>query len=154
MDNMPVEIYPVAAVREMDRAAIEDHNIPGYSLMTRAGEATVRAAVSRFPAAKRWQVVCGAGNNGGDGYVIARLAVAAGHIVSVIALIDPESLTGDAAMAYSDFAAADGVVSVWSGELDPDAADGSAWPTLLEAALAEAERSTGTLDAPGVPLPD
>ncbi len=119
---MPIEIYPVAAVREVDRAAIEDHNIPGYSLMTRAGEATVRAAVSRFPAAKRWQVVCGAGNNGGDGYVIARLAAAAGHVVSVIALIDPESLTGDAAMAYSDFAAADGVVSAWSGELDPDAA--------------------------------
>ena len=119
---MPIEIYPVAAVRDMDRAAIEDHNIPGYSLMTRAGEATVRAAVSRFPAAKRWQVVCGAGNNGGDGYVIARLAAAAGHVVSVIALIDPESLTGDAAMAYSDFAAADGVVLAWSRELDPDAA--------------------------------
>ena len=118
---MPVEIYPVAAVREMDRLAIEEHGIPGYSLMTRAAEATLRAAVSRFSAAKRWQVVCGAGNNGGDGYVIARLAAAAGHVVSVIALVDPEALTGDAATAHSDYAAADGVVSPWSGKLDPDA---------------------------------
>ena len=118
---MPVEIYPVGAVRDIDHRAIEEHDIPGYSLMTRAGEAALSAAVSRYPAATRWQVVCGAGNNGGDGYVIARLAAAAGRVVSVIALVDPETLRGDAATAYRDFAAADGAVSAWSGELDPDA---------------------------------
>ena len=121
MDSMPVEIYPVGAVRDIDHRAIEEHDIPGYSLMTRAGEAALSAAVSRYPAATRWQVVCGAGNNGGDGYVIARLAAAAGRVVSVIALVDPETLRGDAATAYRDFAAADGAVSAWSGELDPDA---------------------------------
>jgi len=121
MISMPIEIYPVAAVREMDRAAIEDHGIAGYSLMTRAAEAVLQAAASRYPAANRWQVVCGAGNNGGDGYVIARLAAAAGHVVTVLALVDPDSLTGDAATAYGDFVAADGGVSARSGALDQDA---------------------------------
>ena len=39
MDSLPANIYAVAAVRETDRAAIEDHSIPGYTLMSRAGAA-------------------------------------------------------------------------------------------------------------------
>jgi len=121
MRNLPDYIYSVAAVREMDRTAIEDHGIPGYTLMTRAGEAAVREALEMFPDAKRWQVVCGAGNNGGDGYVVARLAAQQGIVVSVLALVDPEKLSGDAATAWGDFAAEGGVVLPWSGELDAEA---------------------------------
>ena len=98
MRPLPIEIYSVATVREIDRTAIEDEGIPGYTLMTRAGAAAVRAARERFPDATRWQVVCGAGNNAGDGYVVARLAAQEGFVVSVIALVDPESLSGDAAL--------------------------------------------------------
>ena len=108
-------------MREIDRTAIEDEGIPGYSLMTRAGAAAVRAARERFPDATRWQVVCGAGNNAGDGYVVARLAAQDGIVVSVLALVDPESLTGDAATAYGDFAAEGGVVMPWEGALDDEA---------------------------------
>ncbi len=118
---MPDEIYSVAAVREIDRTAIEDTSLPGYTLMKRAGEAAVAAALAEFPAAKRWQVVCGAGNNGGDGYVMARLAAAQGIVITVITLVDPESLQGDAATAYNDFSAEGGVALMWSGELDPEA---------------------------------
>ena len=118
---MPVEIYPVAAIRDIDRTAIDHEGIPGYTLMTRAGNAAVDAALRQYPEAKRWQLVCGAGNNGGDGYVVARVAAARGLLVSVIALVDPESLTGDAATAYGDFAAEGGVVTAWSGVLDADA---------------------------------
>jgi NAD(P)H-hydrate epimerase len=118
MDSLPANIYSVAAVRETDRTAIEDHGIPGYTLMTRAGEAAVAAALARFPTAQRWQVLCGAGNNGGDGYVVARLAAAHGITVSVLSLVDPSALTGDAATAYGDFAAEGGVVLPWQGELD------------------------------------
>ena len=118
---MPDEIYPVAAVREIDRAAIEDESIPGYTLMKRAGAAAVSAVLAEYPAAKRWQVVCGAGNNGGDGYVVARLAAAEGIVVSAITVTDPQSLQGDAATAYNDFSAEGGVVMPWSGELDPEA---------------------------------
>lgn len=121
MQTLPANIYSVASVREIDRSAIEDHDIPGYTLMTRAGAASVRAARQRFPDAKRWQVICGAGNNGGDGYVVARLAANDGIVVSVLTLVDPESLKGDAASAWGDFSAEGGVVMPWSGELDDEA---------------------------------
>jgi len=121
MTTLPENIYSVAAVREIDRTAIEDAGIPGYTLMTRAGAAAVDAARRGFPAARRWQVICGAGNNAGDGYVVARLAGSEGIAVSVIALVDPDVLSGDAATAYADFTAAGGAVMPWAGELDPDA---------------------------------
>ena len=53
MRPLPIEIYSVATVREIDRTAIEDEAIPGYTLMTRAGAAAVRAARERFPEATR-----------------------------------------------------------------------------------------------------
>ncbi|MGB5469578.1 MAG: NAD(P)H-hydrate dehydratase [Woeseiaceae bacterium] len=121
MQNLPANVYSVASVREIDRTAIEDHGIPGYTLMTRAAAAVLEAGRRRFPDAKRWQVVCGAGNNGGDGYVVARLAAHDGIVVSVLTLVDPESLTGDAATAYEDFVAEGGVVMPWGGELDREA---------------------------------
>jgi len=121
MDSLPANVYSVAAVREIDRTTIEDHGVPGYTLMTRAGAAAVGAAHERFPEARRWQVICGAGNNGGDGYVAARLAAQQDIAVSVLALVDPDKLSGDAATACSDFAAEGGVVLPWTGELDAEA---------------------------------
>jgi len=121
MQNLPADIFSVASVREIDRSAIEDHGVPGYTLMTRAGAAAVGAARERFPSAARWQVVCGAGNNGGDGYVVARLAAREGIVVSAIALVDPQRQAGDAARAYEDFAAEGGVVLPWEGRLDAEA---------------------------------
>ncbi len=121
MQKLPTNIYSVAAVREIDRTTIEDHGVPGYTLMTRAAAAAVREARAQFPHAQRWQVVCGAGNNGGDGYVMARLAAHEGIVVSVLTLVDPDKLTGDAATAWGDFAAEGGVVMPWSGDLDAEA---------------------------------
>ena len=118
MQSLPANIYSVAAVREIDRVAIEDYGIPGYTLMKRAGAAAVNAARTRFPKAERWQVICGGGNNGGDGFVVARLAAQDGIVVSALTLVDPVSLTGDAATAYADFAAEGGVIMPWAGELD------------------------------------
>jgi NAD(P)H-hydrate epimerase len=121
MQTLPANVYSVATVRELDRSAIEDHGIPGYALMNRAGAAAVRAAKRRFPNAKRWQVVCGAGNNAGDGYVVARLAADDGIIVSVFSLADPASLSGDVKKAYEDYVIAGGVVRPWAGQLDSEA---------------------------------
>ena len=108
MDPLPVEIYSVASVRAMDRRAIEEAGIPGYVLMQRAGEAAVAALRRHWPGAKSVAVVCGPGNNGGDGYVVARLARAAGLEVRTIAATDPQALNGDAARAHSDFVAQGG----------------------------------------------
>jgi len=119
--ELPAEIYTVASVRNIDRAAIEDARIGGYTLMCRAGKAALDIALERFPEARRWQVVCGSGNNGGDGYVVARLAAEHGIAVSVLALAPPDSLGGDAATAYGDFAALGGAAAVFEGALDPEA---------------------------------
>ena len=74
-----------------------------------------------FPDADRWQVICGAGNNAGDGYVLARLAAQEGIAISVLAMVPPDTLSGDAAVAYGDFAAEGGQHLEWHGELDADA---------------------------------
>lgn len=125
---MPVNIYSVASVRAIDSAAIHDAGIAGYTLMTRAAEAALNVARSRYPDALCWQIICGSGNNGGDGYVLARLAKAVGINVSVLAMAPPDSLKGDAATAWRDFAGAGGKL-----EKDPRAIDESA--SLLVDAL-------------------
>lgn len=119
--SLPTEIYSVASVRKIDRAAIEAGNILGYTLMTRAGQFSFAVIRQKYPDATHWQVVCGSGNNGGDGYVIARLAMDAGISVSVIALTPSEDLPGDAATAAMDFAATGGVVVEFTGALDSEA---------------------------------
>ena len=74
MSSLPVAVHTAAQVRALDRHAIDDLQIPSYTLMTRAGEAALGALRSCWPSAQRIAVVCGPGNNGGDGYVLARLA--------------------------------------------------------------------------------
>ena len=119
--NLPVEIYSVESVRRIDDAAINQAGIGGYELMTRAAQAALDAARRKFPEAKRWQIVCGPGNNGGDGYVLARLAAQKGIAVSVLAATPPDALSGDAKTAFHDLAAQGGVVGEWQGELDDEA---------------------------------
>ena len=87
----------------IDRAAAAS-GLSSYGLMERAGQAVAAAALRRFPGALRFAVLCGPGNNGGDGYVAARALRAAGADVAVYALGDPAALKGDAAMAHAAFA--------------------------------------------------
>src|SRR5579864_3401752 len=100
---LPIALYSSAQVRALDAHAIEALGIPAYTLMKRAGEAALRHLRSRWPMAHRIVIVCGGGNNGGDGYVLARFAQAAGLTVTVLAGIAPEKLGGDARQACEDF---------------------------------------------------
>lgn len=92
-------------MRELDRRAIAN-GTPGYELMCRAGAAALRFLSARWPEARSLAVVCGAGNNGGDGLVVARLAKAAGLRARVLLLADAARLKGEAAQAASECAAA------------------------------------------------
>jgi NAD(P)H-hydrate epimerase len=85
--------------------------------MTRAGEAALRTLRSCWPATQRIVVLCGPGNNGGDGYVLARSALEDRMDVRVVALGDPEKLSGDALRAWQEFRAAGGVTSAWHADL-------------------------------------
>jgi NAD(P)H-hydrate epimerase len=84
-------------MRAIDRAAIEGLGIPSLTLMERAGEAVADATASLLGQGGRVRVICGGGNNGGDGYVAARLLHAAGRLVDVVALVPAGHLAADAA---------------------------------------------------------
>ena len=97
---IPTELYRAADVRELDRLAIETGGIAGIDLMERAGLESFRVLRERWPAARRVSVVAGPGNNGGDGFVVARLAAREGLSVSVSLIGDAARLAGDARTAY------------------------------------------------------
>ncbi|MCI0399692.1 MAG: NAD(P)H-hydrate dehydratase [Gammaproteobacteria bacterium] len=103
--DLPRNLYSAEQVRELDRRAIEEHGIPGQALMERAGKVAFGVLCSRWPLARHITVLCGMGNNGGDGYVTARLAHQAGRDVCVIQVGDAGRLHGNAR------AAADAMIS-------------------------------------------
>ncbi len=90
------------AMRAFDRMAIERFQIPGLVLMENAGRCCVEdlVAATGDPAGKRAVVVCGKGNNGGDGYVIARHLYNRGARVDVLLLASARDLAGDAAVNF------------------------------------------------------
>ena len=92
--------YGAAAMREVDRQTYTTLDISEYALMCRAGEAGFRVLASQWPEARRILVFCGTGNNGGDGWVIARLAQDAGYDCRVALCGDPARIAGPARMAH------------------------------------------------------
>jgi NAD(P)H-hydrate epimerase len=86
-------------VRELDRRAIEDFGLPGIVLMENAGRGAAELLHGLAPRAKV-AIVCGKGNNAGDGFVIARHLENLGHAVRLLLACDPAELRGDAAIAW------------------------------------------------------
>ena len=93
-------IYLSEQVRALDRTAIEEFNIPGFTLMQRAAQAAFNELKQAWPDTSNIIVLAGAGNNGGDGYVIAALALAENFKVKVIQFGDHTALKGDAKKAH------------------------------------------------------
>ena len=100
MKPLPENLYSAASVARLDHIAINDFGIPGYTLMRRAGQAVLDTLLAQYSGASHILVLCGAGNNAGDGYVLARLARSHGLDVRVISMIDPGKLKGDARQAW------------------------------------------------------
>lgn len=113
MSDQTLRLYTAEQVRGLDKCAIDGHGIPGMDLMEMAGKSTFELAREIFPQASRFLVLCGGGNNGGDGYIIARLAREAGLSAQVCALKDPAQLPGDAATAASRWLESGGDVLAW-----------------------------------------
>ena len=103
--------------------------MPGIELMERAGRAVFEAARQAFPDARRYLVLCGGGNNGGDGYVVARLAREAGIEADLCALKDPAALGGDARTAAGRWQ------SLGEASLDWPVADMDAYDVVFDALL-------------------
>ncbi|MBI1320041.1 MAG: NAD(P)H-hydrate epimerase [Candidatus Hydrogenedens sp.] len=120
-----------AQLREADRLCIEAIGIPGAVLMDHAGKAMYEATGGASPLG----VVCGKGNNGGDGYVAARYALLDGVDTRVVSMVPLDSLTGDARLYCDVFQRLGGEVIV---------AD---TPEALDAALASLDDCAVIIDA-------
>ena len=112
--------------RQFDRIAIEQFGIPGIVLMENAGAGCVQEMVDRSldrPAV----ILCGGGNNGGDGFVIARHLLNRGIRVSTLLLADPAKLAGDAKVNFDVLKKMDTPIRVaepdWSAESFQSAID-------------------------------
>ncbi|HEX4854187.1 NAD(P)H-hydrate dehydratase [Arenimonas sp.] len=120
-------LYRTSQVRAMDELASGAFGVPPYELMARAGAAAWRVLQQRWPQVRHLGVACGPGNNGGDGYVVARLARAAGLKVSVVTPPGATPRTAQARQALADWRAAGGTVAPFDGML-PDC---EAWVDAL-----------------------
>jgi len=116
MDHLPEALFRAADTRAADQRAASQYGLAGGVLMERAGSAACALLRERFPRARRVAVVCGPGNNGGDGYVLARLAQQAGLTVLVLSLADTAVLKGDASAAYDAWDKTGGTVQTFSVE--------------------------------------
>ena len=95
-----MKIVSAAEMREIDRSTSERFGVPSLTLMENAGATVARFILSDYAQAERVGILCGKGNNGGDGFVVARKLAEAGRAVRVLLLCDPEELRGDAAAMF------------------------------------------------------
>jgi len=101
-----MKILTAAQMQEIDRLTTERYGVPSLALMENAGRGVVEFLEQRFPPLEGRKIVilCGRGNNGGDGLVVARLLRERGLEPRVLLLAEPGSLSGDAAANYERLA--------------------------------------------------
>jgi len=99
MKQLPNNLYTAEKTRELDRITIEEFNVSGTVLMERAGAVAFETLKQHWPEAKTICIVCGTGNNGGDGFVLARLAHENGFQADVLIVGDSNKIKGDALAA-------------------------------------------------------
>jgi ADP-dependent NAD(P)H-hydrate dehydratase / NAD(P)H-hydrate epimerase len=102
-----MKILTAAEMRAADAATTAEHGIPSMSLMENAGAAVARFVLQELPDAERIVVLCGKGNNGGDGFVAARILAEAGCDVAVLLLGRTADIKGDARTALERLSAAE-----------------------------------------------
>jgi hydroxyethylthiazole kinase-like uncharacterized protein yjeF len=96
-----MKILTASEMREVDRLTSEQFGVASTTLMENAGAAVARFVVNEYPGANRITVLCGKGNNGGDGFVAARHLAEFGCAVTVVLLGDPADLKGDAEAMFA-----------------------------------------------------
>jgi len=153
LEDLPLALYNAAQVRELDARLIAA-GTSGFVLMSHAAHAAWRALRRRWPESGAVTVLAGAGNNAGDGYLVAALAQRAGWRVRVLALGDPQQLQGDAALALGEARQAGVTIQPW-GEAVPldgllvDALLGTGLRGVVREPYAQAIRQ---INASGLPV--
>jgi NAD(P)H-hydrate epimerase len=157
-----MKIVSTAEMREIDRATSERFGVPSLTLMENAGTGIAQFVLRQYPSATRIGVFCGKGNNGGDGFVIARKLHEAGKTVIPILLADPSEIRGDAAAMFeklpvkpilaksSDDLKSDDVRRALESDVLVDAILGSGFKPPVSGVYAEAIRAINAASAPVV----
>jgi ADP-dependent NAD(P)H-hydrate dehydratase / NAD(P)H-hydrate epimerase len=96
-----MKVVSAAEMREIDRVTTGRFGVPSLTLMENAGTAVAEQVLRLWQPGLRMLVICGKGNNGGDGFVVARLLGDQKKHVEVVLLADPAELKGDAAVMYA-----------------------------------------------------
>jgi len=155
-----MKIVTAAEMREIDRATSQRFGVPSLTLMENAGTAVADFVLSQYPSAECIGVICGKGNNGGDGLVAARKLKAAGREVRVVLLAEPSELRGDAAEMFGKLPVAPVIVrsseelkredvrAVFESELLLDAILGTGFKPPVSGLYAEAIRLLNASSAP------
>ena len=155
-----MKIVTAAEMRAIDRATSERFGVPSLTLMENAGTAVAEHVLAYYKSAHKITVVCGKGNNGGDGFVAARHLHARGKLVRVILLADPAELKGDAAEMYhklpidaeivrsSEELKSDRVRPLFSADLCIDAILGTGFKPPVQGLYAEAVAALNAAQAP------
>lgn len=123
--TLPVSLHAVAAIRALEARALAMPDTGGSVLMRRAAAAALAQLRASWPRAREVVVLCGGGNNGGDGWTLSRLAKDAGLVARVLWTTPPEALRGEAAAAAREAIDA-GVPASAFGAAADDAAGGAA----------------------------
>ncbi|MCW0438766.1 NAD(P)H-hydrate dehydratase [Xanthomonas sacchari] len=151
------DLYATADARRIDAQATALLGGDGYTLMQRAGQAAWQTLLQRWPQAQRILVACGSGNNGGDGYVLARLAHRAGRQVRVLQLPGRGPQSPLAQRACTDYIGVGGRIEEFDAALAPadvvvDALLGIGLNRAPDAELAALLGALGGLGAPVLAL--
>jgi len=159
-----MKIVTAAEMREIDRITTERFGVPSLTLMENAGTAVAEFVISRYPSAERIGVICGKGNNGGDGFVAARRLHGAGKGVRIILLAEPSQLRGDAAEMFGRLPIAPVILrsndelkgehaqAVFESELLLDAVLGSGFKPPVSGLYAEAIKLMNASSAPVIAI--
>jgi len=120
--SLPYSVWPAQALRQLEREGADTLGITLYELMQRAGQAAFEMARTQWPQARSWLILCGHGNNGGDGYVTARLAQASGMTVTLLACEGDKPLPDEAQRAREAWLEAGGEIhaadAIWPEQVD------------------------------------
>ncbi|MBI4664811.1 MAG: NAD(P)H-hydrate dehydratase [Nitrospinae bacterium] len=113
-----IKVVTAAQMRDIDRRTIEEMGIPGVVLMENAGIAVVNAIREKIPDLRKTRVniFCGKGNNGGDGFVVARHLFNLGAEPTVFLVAEKEEIKGDARINLDSFIAIGGRVKEFTTE--------------------------------------
>lgn len=129
----PLPLHDAQGARKLEAQA--SARLPEHTLMQRAGAAVARLARAQAPFAQRVDIVCGPGNNGGDGFEAALHLSRAGLEVRLLALGDAAQLPADAAASLQRALQAGLEVRTWHGSLARDSSACGARDLLIDALL-------------------